>query len=328
MMFQYWLVLFSCWAGANMMGLLISDSFKTVVTIYILIPFLIIPQIILSGIIVRFEKLNPNISSPVAIPVYGEFITARWGYEALAVNQFINNKFERQFYKFDKAKSKGNYMKNYWYPEVKGSLDNIMNDLKKEKRGVDFDQNMLLVSNEIKKEMLDLPKLKFAYADYLTPEKITPEITDAALIYVDSVKIYYINYWNSASDQKDAIITRLQNEDNKAFLKMQSHYYNKSLEEFVTDRNELNKYFKYNGEMIRKLDPVFLDPTHKFVRAQFYSPTKQIFGTRFDTYNVNVLVLWTMTILLYLALYFRLLKKLLDFNLFHNLNHLKRNSDY
>ncbi|MCF8345758.1 MAG: ATP-binding cassette domain-containing protein, partial [Bacteroidales bacterium] len=37
--FEYWLVLFSSWAAANVMGLLISDSFKTVVTIYILIPF-------------------------------------------------------------------------------------------------------------------------------------------------------------------------------------------------------------------------------------------------------------------------------------------------
>ena len=114
MMFEYWLVLFSCWAGANMLGLLISDSFKAVVTIYILIPFLVIPQIILSGVMVKFEKLNPNISSPVAIPIYGEFITARWGYEALAVKQFIYNKFENQFYDFEKSKSKGNYKRNFW----------------------------------------------------------------------------------------------------------------------------------------------------------------------------------------------------------------------
>jgi len=103
MFFQYWLVLFSCWAGANLMGLIISDSFKAVVTIYILIPFLVIPQIILSGIMVKFEKLNPNLSSPVSIPVYGELLSARWGYEALSVKQFKDNKYERQFYVYDKA---------------------------------------------------------------------------------------------------------------------------------------------------------------------------------------------------------------------------------
>ena len=312
MMFEYWLVLFSCWAGANMLGLLISDSFKNVVTIYILIPFLVIPQIVLSGIIVKFEKLNPGISSPVAIPVYGEFIIARWGYEALAVNQFINNKYEQQFYKFDKAKSKGTYMKNYWYVEIKDKLDAILTGLEQTPRKDDFNNNLLLVSNEINKEIRELPGIKFAYAGLLTPEKITQDIVKAAQDYIESVRKYYIAYYNSANNQKDAIISKLQNEDNKGFLEFQSRYYNKSLEEFVTDKNESIKTMEYKGELIQKLDPVFMDPKYKFIRAQFYSPSKQLFGTKVDTYKVNLIVLWVMTIVIYLALYFRLLKKLLD----------------
>ena len=126
MFLQYWLVLFSCWAGANIIGLVISDSFKAVVTIYILIPFLVIPQIILSGIMVKFEKLNPNLSSPVSIPVYGELLSARWGYEALAVKQFKDNRYEQQFYAYDKAMSLARYKKDYWYIEVKGNLEKVL----------------------------------------------------------------------------------------------------------------------------------------------------------------------------------------------------------
>ena len=140
MTFEYWLVLFSCWATANMLGLVISDSFKAVVTIYILIPFLIIPQIILSGVLVKFEKLNPNISSPVTIPVYGELITARWGYEALAVKQFVDNKFTREFYEYDKSMSEARYVKDYWSSKIKGNLDRILLDLKKGTRGEDFNR--------------------------------------------------------------------------------------------------------------------------------------------------------------------------------------------
>jgi hypothetical protein len=55
-----------------------------------------------------------------------------------------------------------------------------------------------------------------------------------------------------------------------------------------------------------------MDPKFKFVRAHFYSPTKLVFGVKVDTFIVNVAVLWIMTLILYLALYFRLLKKLLD----------------
>ncbi len=60
MFLKYWLILFSVWFNGNLLGLNISDSFKSTVTIYIIIPFLIIPQIILSGVLVPFDKLNPT----------------------------------------------------------------------------------------------------------------------------------------------------------------------------------------------------------------------------------------------------------------------------
>jgi ABC transport system ATP-binding/permease protein len=314
MWFEYWLVLFSCWAGANMLGLVISDSFKAVVTIYILIPFLVIPQIILSGVMVKFEKLNPEIplTSPVSIPFYGEVITARWGYEALAVTQFMNNKFERQFYEFEKIKSKGNYKRNFWCNDLKLKLDAISNDLKKTERDADFDKNLLVVSNEIRKELSSNRKLKFEFADALTPEKITSEIASAAINYIESLRRYYIDYYNYADNKKNALIEKLQKDDGNSYLKLRDTYHNASLEEFAVNKNETTTIVEYKGELIQKMDPIFLDPQHKFVKAHFYAPTKQVFGRYVDTYVVNVIVLWIMTIILYLALYFRLLKKLLD----------------
>jgi ABC transport system ATP-binding/permease protein len=52
MYFDYWMVLFSTSCFANMLGLNISSAFNSAVTIYILIPFLLIPQLLLSGVIV------------------------------------------------------------------------------------------------------------------------------------------------------------------------------------------------------------------------------------------------------------------------------------
>jgi len=312
MMFEYWLVLFTCWAGANMLGLVISDSFKTVVTIYILIPFLVIPQIILSGVMVKFEKLNPNISSPVSIPIYGEFITARWGYEALAVKQFIYNKYEQPFYYFEKEMSKAVFKKDYWNTEIKGKIDDIINNLEKGIRDNEFNDNLLLVSNEIKKQLALTPEIKFAYTDQLTPGAITPEIAAAAINYVEAVRKLYVNLYNDASNRKEALKSRLTGENLQKFLKLRDNYFNKSLEEFVKDKNETTKTIIYKGELIQKLDPVFMDSKFKLIRAHFYAPEKKIFGIKVDTYVVNVIVLWVMTFFLYLALYFRLLKKLLD----------------
>ena len=54
MFFAYWLVFFSASCFANVLGLNISASFNSAVTIYILIPILLIPQILLSGVVVQF----------------------------------------------------------------------------------------------------------------------------------------------------------------------------------------------------------------------------------------------------------------------------------
>jgi hypothetical protein len=312
MWFEYWLVLFTCWAGANMLGLVISDSFKAVVTIYILIPFLVIPQIILSGIMVKFEKLNPNLSSPVSIPIYGEFITARWGYEALAVKQFKDNKYEKQFYVFDKAISIAKFKKDYWYTEIKGKLENIKTDLDRGVRSNDFNDKLLICRNEFRKQLIETPDLRFDYVDSLTPEKVTSEIAGEALKCIDRIRQSYVDYSKRAGELRDALVSKLSSESSQAFLKLRDDYANESLEEFVTNKNETVRTIDFNGEIIQKLDPIYTDPKGNMIKAHFYSPVKRIFGMEMDTFTVNVIVLWLMTILLYLALYFRVLKKLLD----------------
>jgi hypothetical protein len=261
---------------------------------------------------VKFEKLNPNISSPVSIPIYGEFITARWGYEALAVKQFIYNKYEQPFYYFEKEMSKAVFKKDYWNTEIKGKIDDIINNLEKGIRDNEFNDNLLLVSNEIKKQLALTPEVKFAYTDQLTPGAITHEIAEAAINYVEAIRKLYVNLYNDASNRKEALKSRLTGENLQKFLKLRDNYFNKSLEEFVKDKNETTKTIIYKGELIQKLDPVFMDSKFKFIRAHFYAPGKNIFGIKVDTYVVNVIVLWVMTFILYLALYFRLLKKLLD----------------
>ncbi len=312
MLFEYWLILFSCWAGANMLGLVISDSFKAVVTIYILIPFLVIPQIMLSGVMVKFEKLNPRVSSPVSIPFYGEMITARWGYEALAVKQFKDNLYGKQFYVYDKAISQAKYRKDYLHPEIKGRLERIQSDMEREVLNEDSFKKLKLVYNEFTKQAAETPLLKFQYLEYLTPERITPVIVREALNYTEEVRKYYVACSNLAKDQKDAIVTRLQTADSKAFLAMRDNYANEALEEFVVNKNETEKIIEYRDEIIQKLDPVYMDPKHNFIKAHFYAPVKKLFGLETDTYWINVIVLWCITIAFYFVLYFRVLKKILD----------------
>ncbi|MDX2432230.1 MAG: ATP-binding cassette domain-containing protein, partial [Bacteroides sp.] len=82
MIFPYWLILFSTSCFANLMGLNISSGLNSVITIYILVPFLLIPQILFCGVLVKFDKLNRSISNQQVVPVIGDLMTSRWAYEA------------------------------------------------------------------------------------------------------------------------------------------------------------------------------------------------------------------------------------------------------
>lgn len=317
MYFEYWLVLFTAMCSSNMMGLVISDSFKTVITIYILIPFLIIPQLILSGIIVKFEKLNPNISNPRDIPFYGEVITARWAYEALAVYQFKENKYERHFYAFDKAMSISDFRKNYWIRTLNNKVSFLERNMRNSEKEEESLESLELLRNEISKEMKsESGKLVFFKdIDKLYIDKIDDSVIQSLKDYLENLNKYYIKLYNKANGLKDQLISNLQKnaEEREGFMKLKREYHNDNLGDLLRNSNEMNRIIEYDGELFQKIDPVFLDPPNKFVKAHFYAPRKQFLGNYFDTFWVNITVMWLMSIALFFVLYFRILKKALEF---------------
>lgn len=319
MYWQYWLVLFSTWVFSNLLGLNISDAFKTPVTIYILIPFLVIPQIILSGIIVKFDKLNPDISSPKSIPFYGEVITARWAYEAISVYQFKNNGYQKQFYNFDKDLSISNYKKDYWLVHLKNEVTEIKRYINNPEKEAEIRKSLEMVKQEVKKELRDNPKSKITFTglDEITYENFSEKDVDKFRAYFEELNKYYMKRYNKTSEKKDNLMSSLQNNEEKreAFIELRKKYHNESLKEFVKNENDMIKIIEYDNELIQKTDPIFHDPAPgTFLKAHFYAPQKRIFGELYDTFWVNILVIWSMTITLLIALYFNLLKRLLEFS--------------
>lgn len=323
MYFKFWIILFSAWTASNVMGLLISDSFKTVVTIYILIPFLVIPQIVLSGVIVKYEKLNPRISSPSKIPLYGEMMTARWGYEALAVEQFMNNKYDKPFYGVNKAMSIAEYKKNYWIKNLENKIDFINNDLKNPGSHEKTRNYLELLRNELEGELPDIRKIPIQniqdihYPDLtqLNLRDINQQVIDSTRKFIKTLNKIYIRVYNNANDAKDNLIrSHEQTPDDKyAFLEVKRAYHNEKLTEFVENNTELVRIIEYKGRLFQKTDPIYLDPEHRFIKAHFYAPRKMIFGEYYSTFLVNVIVIWAFSTFLYVLLYFRVLKRILDF---------------
>ncbi len=322
---DYWLILFTTSCFANMLGLNISSAFNSAVTIYILIPILIIPQLLLSGVIVKFEKLNPTMNSYNTVPFIGETMASRWAYEALAVNQFKNNPYEKQFYLYDKYMSNSNFKKNFWIPQLTSKLDKCEADIAKPDKQENLKKDLLIIQNEIKKELIiSRSKIVFNDVDNLSPDHFNVEVGERTKDYLLKLKEYYIRVYNKANTEKDKIISTQSASANKVEFEMAKDIYqNESLGDLVKKSKEVDKIIERNNELIQVADPVYRDPVFTPpLRAHFFAPRKRILGTTYiDTFWVNVLVIWLMCLILYIALFFDLFKKFLE--MFDNIGFLR-----
>ncbi|MES2554787.1 MAG: ATP-binding cassette domain-containing protein [Bacteroidota bacterium] len=311
---QYWLVLFSTSCMANALGLNISSAFNSAKVIYITVPLLIIPQLLFSGVIVKFDKLHPIFSRTNEVPWIGNAMASRWAYEALAVTSAKDNYHEEKLFEWNQLKSASGWKRDYWLPEMKNQLNLLAN---KKTSFEDFEQAKRILTNEINKETERWANLE-CKGCVESLEKLHKGVPGggAAQVnigsFLDMMKKQYNKSYNDYSDSLDMYIAKM---GDKAFQTSQNQFMNESLQDLVTNRTEVQKILVTEDELIQKDDPLYIDPIGmRFLDAPFYSHKKYFLGIGIDTFWANVIVLWLMTIALIIALYFDLLKKLLDFS--------------
>lgn len=307
MFLDYWLVLFSTACFANLLGLNISSAFNSAVTIYILIPFLIIPQLMLSGVIVSFEKLNPSITSQDYVPISGEIMASRWAFEALSVNQFKNNEFNQHFFYLDQLIKTSGFRKNFWLERLRGKLSFIDRNQKNISDTTEIQDAILLLKNEIRKENSRNELLQFNSVDILDYPLSQIEINKISL-YLDQLKDYYIRLQTKAMDKKDEKILEMTSteEEEQQFLNTKDNYTNDALSEWMTARDNYEKIIESENHLIQRAFPIYRDPTG--FRTHFLAPSKLLFGKKITTFSANLAVLWLFTFLLSIALYFNFLR--------------------
>lgn len=316
MYLDYWLVLFTSSCFANMLGLNISSAFNSAVTIYILIPFLIIPQLLLSGVIVKFDKLNPTLAKQGGVPLVGEMMTSRWAFEALGVNQFKTNQYHKNFYKYDKAISISAYKKVYWIPKLQNKMSKIDKELKEYLKKDETKNDLMLLKNELLKEQAFLKnKYKFEDLNKLTAEAYTPQVAASLRMFLAKINEHYINYENKARKEKEVVVQKLIKKlGNDRYLQLQAEFENESLNQLMLNSNDFGeRCLEKDGKLIQRVDPVYSDPTDSTIgRAHFFAPNKKFMGKLIPTYWFNIAVIWLMSISLMAMLYFDVFKKVLD----------------
>lgn len=316
---RYWLILFSCACFANMLGLNISAAFDSAVTIYILIPILIIPQLLLSGVVISFDKFNPKVGTPNGIPVLGEMMASRWAFEAYMVTQFKDNPYEKQFYALDQKRAIADYKRLYYLPALESKLSFVLNhrsDWRTQKEGNETKAALDLLRSEIKNELTYVGEDKLPDVDRLAPGKFDSAVYRNVQKFLVTLRQYYGIRNAKASDEKEKLMMEMTKtpEQKAAFEQMRLKYQNESVIRLVENSTDLVRIVEWKGELVQKIYPIFFEdhrPAHYFdFRENFYVPQKYFMGRKFDTLYFNITVIWLMTIILYVTLYFEVLKKL------------------
>lgn len=314
MMLTYWLILFSTSCFANLLGLNISAGLNSVITIYILVPFLLIPQILFCGVLVKYDKLHKSLTNYEYVPAIGNVMTSRWAYEALAVEQFKSNRFQSEYFDLEQEISSANYVSSYLVPKLEGKLDVLGQKI------MDGEDPGVI------REDLENLNMQLAGLGKLLPEfqpyGPVPEELEA---FDDSTVRNIKSYYSAVTDLKRSRVRdgrKEQDSLDKALIKREggvlaytsfrNKYANKSLSDLLLNHSVVEKIMEKDGRLIRKFEPVYMKPTSRMGRAHLYAPNKQLGNIEIGTLWYNVLVIWIYTLLLYLTLRTDLLRKAIN----------------
>ncbi len=314
MTLSYWIILFTTSCFANLLGLNLSSAFNSVITIYILIPFILIPQLLFSGVMVKFDKLHTGRRSTYEfVPVIGELMAARWSFEAIAVEQFSKNKYARIFFSNNLEDSQNHWYAYYMIPALKADLQKCM----------DSSQNKITISDNYQKINMYITMLSSLAGFREVPAEIrtllekgdyTSEDARKVDNFLDSLASRFRHLCKKMVSRNDSVKRILEKRiETQGLINLRNDYENIHLSDLVLARNEKDGIIETSDKIIQKYEPAYMKPVSKTGRAHFYTPYKRLGNMLISTFLYNVIVLWLVTFILYLALNFKLLQKLVNF---------------
>ncbi|MBP5502499.1 MAG: ATP-binding cassette domain-containing protein [Bacteroidales bacterium] len=314
MTLPYWIVMFSTACAANILGLIISSALDSVIAIYVLIPFILVPQLLLGGAMIDFDDIHESVSDKINVPIIGDLMISRWGYEALMVEQFADNYYEREFFDLDMQKSRCIYLSSFLFPELETITTQCVSLSNNPQKRYDFENMLQIVKNEV--EYLNYRDKNFNYnrMETLEPFAFTSKEGLALLNYLEERRQFFVIAADSVNQIREQKITQIQEQFGADyFVNLKQNNYNERLAEYVLNKRAVKKiYFSPAHRLIQKKDPVFMEPVSDCGRAHFFAPVKIILNHKIPTFFFNIMVLWGVSFVLFLLLLFDIPRKTLS----------------
>ncbi len=284
-----------------------------------MIPLLLIPQMILSGLLFSFDKLNNVISTKGKVPVIADVMASRWAYEALAVYQFKNNSFEAPYFDIEKEEQQADFKAAYLVEELRKRNRFVTENFKEKNDSIQklVAKDLNIIRMELMVEPFRKGWEKIDIEKELVPENFSETLGKAIEGYLLEYQKVYQKMYNEKVALRERKIAFFENQKDFPYSlnDYKNRYYNESLADLVMNISEKDRILEYQGKLIQQINPIFMDPKTTGpldYRAQFFAPHKNFLGIQLDTFWFDLIVVWIMSAMLYVTLYFEWLKKLLD----------------
>ncbi len=315
MNFEFWFALFSVSVFANVLGLIISSTFNSIVTIYIIIPLLMIPQMVLGGAMFTFDKLNKDFTSVDKVPFVAEFMPSRYVYEGLMVHQFKHNNFKRILFDTEMAESKADFKQVYYIPELSSILDRCYAALLNQEADGQFAADLDLLRHETGKEMKRQPSIAFESHDKLVAGQFDQACYDATKVYLAQLTEIYAQSFSVANQRRETLVNHFMSTNPQQFNQIKDAYFNESISDITRKVFEKNKMLRDGDKLIQVIDPIYQMPEPDGVfsfRTHFFAPMKYFAGRYWETLWFNITMVWILTVGLYVVLYYDVLRKIFE----------------
>ena len=286
----WWLILFITAFLANLTGLLLSQCLNSVVSIYISIPLLLIPQILLCGLVVSFTDLAPK-STTGNVPLIGDIIPSRWSYEALAVSSFTDNQYERNFFETDKEKYETQFYNVGFLYELQSQLKTM--------------QDEQIHGKEVKPEHIEIIRTNLPIiTEFCGMEPYQGDYSYESLDkYMNEAENILAKRSNQITLKADAQISSFIRENGKeTLLQLKRNNYNLKLEDCVVGADQKRMLDVVDNHIVPRTGLIFLTPHNQMGRAPFYSSEKIIGSWHVKTLWFNMTILLLMSVIMIILL--------------------------
>ncbi len=296
----WWGILFASALLAALTGLVLSQSLNSIVSIYITIPLLLIPQILLCGLVVDFSDLNPD-SKTGNVPVIGNVVPSRWAYEALAVTSFTDNPYEREIAEFESQKYTAQYYDYAFREELVSQLETYRDEVVK---------GEIPDASRLQLIAVEMPHLAAVtgiepYQGAVSADAWSDEMYNGLRAWLDSAGLALDEMGNRAVLSSDRIINNMVRDmgGNQAVKQFKKDNFNTKLESLVLNAQTPSLCKVVDGHIVPQAGFVFVEPRSHNGGAPFYSGVKIVGETRIKTLWFDLGVMALMAVLVALALF-------------------------